>query len=395
MEKKKSILIRIYLSCFIILIGSCKSGSEKREVVTESMINSSQVTLERVNQHKLVLDSVTSSFTYDIQNISYDGRNCIAILNSLVDKIQIYDFESGMMIESINYDLEGDNGVGQSPRAFYIQNTDSIFIFEIWSGVVSLINSDSKVINRFDLAPNGLNDGKAAPQGSTQRPLKVIDGKIYMAGLLLPWKGLELNENQFIQMELGSKKLKYFIERPELYNEHNWGNNVMFYLNYDYNSNSKEFIFSFNNYQEIVVTDQNGNNRRTFPTLSRYFDKVVPYENRFSYNWKKDKMTEYNYLNPRYWQVIYDKYRNVTYRMALRPYSEEDFRIGVRSMKVSIIILNDTYQKIGEFDVDRSKYDHRMTFVSEEGLHLLNISEFKNNEDLLVFDIFKISDLQK
>ena len=391
--KKSKILI--LLCCFTTLNISCKNDKEqKKDLENESATNSNQVTLNIINQHSLELDSVTSSFTYDIQSVRYEGKNCIAIINQLVNRIQIYDFESGLMIKNIDYDLEGDNGVGQAPRAFYIQNKDSIYIYEMWSSVVSLLNQNSKVISRFDLAPNGKNTGYSSPKGSTQSPLKIIDGKIYMAGIILPWENFELNENQFIQVDLKSRNLNYIVKRPEKYNMHNWGNKLMFYMNYTYNPNSKEFIFGFNNDENIVVTDLNGNNRRTFPTNSKYFDKIDPYDDEFSYNWNQQKLEEYHYLTPRFWGIMYDKYRKVTYRVALRPNSKEDYQIGVRSMQLSIIILNSEYQKIGEFDFDNDKYDPSMTFVSEEGLHFLNLYEFRDNEDKMVFDIFGIKELQ-
>jgi hypothetical protein len=320
------------------------------------------------------------------------GCECVAILNNLVNRIQVYDINTGANVKNFEFQLSGPDGIGEKPRAFYIQNLDSIFIFDSWLGKVSLINSNGTLVDKYNLAPNGLNNGFAVPQGSTQRPLNYLNGKIYMAGLLLPWEGVTLNQNQFIEFDLENKKINYTLKRPDIYNKHNWGNNVMFNLNYAYNSTKNEFIFSFNNYEFLLISKVSDTEIIEYHSPSKYFEKINPYEEEFSYDWKSDKIEKYNYLNSRYWAVIYDEFNNVTYRFALRPNSINDYNIGVRSMMVSVIVFNDTYEVVGEFDLDTEVYDSRMYFVSKKGLHLANKRKFEASEDRLVFDIFALKD---
>jgi len=246
------------------------------------------------------------------------------------------------------------------------------------------------MIDKYNLSPNGLNAGFAIPQATTQQPMLVIDNTLYMAGILLPWEGVDLNENQFLKFDLKSKKLEYFIQRPDIYNQHNWGTSVMFGLNHSYNSTNNELILSFNNYDSLVVSDLNGENQRSFYTPSKHFDKIVPYEKEFSYEWSNDKLKEYHFQNPRYWGVMHDPFNQVTYRFALRPNSRQEFNDGVRNMQVSLIILNTKYEKIGEFDFDREKYDSRMCFVTEKGVFFANKKKFSEDERQLVFDVFDI-----
>ena len=53
-----------------------------------------------------------------------------------------------------------------------------------------------------------------------------------------------------------------------------------------------------------------------------------------------------------------------------------------------IIILNENFKKIGEYSLNRFKYDLNMTFVSRDGLNIrLKAPE---NEDIIMFDILKL-----
>lgn len=373
--------------CLVVsfLIGSCSSNDTSHRELSRD------INLELVDEIRIELDSLTGFFSYDIQMVNLrNGETNIALLNHLVQRIQVYDYETGRHVESYDFDVVGPDGVGGKPRAFHIVNKDSIFIFDSWTARVSLINSSGEKKDHYDLISNGVNEGFAFPQGSTQRPIKFIDGKLYMAGLLLPWEGVELNENQFVRYDPQTDSLDYIVTRPDLYNQHNWGNNVMFHLNYDYNPTKKEFIFSFNSYDHLMVSDIDGNDLRYFPTPSRHFDEIEPYEEKFSYSWNEQKLKDYSFQNPRYWSVMYDRFKDVTYRFALRPNSRQDFQSGIRNMQVSLIILDSDYNKIGEYDFDRAKYDSRMSFISEKGIHFANKEKFEMNEEAIVFDVFNI-----
>jgi hypothetical protein len=369
-----------------IIVMSCDSNIKESEILVDMM------TLEVTSQTKIVLDSLTgfSSPTFQVINSS-NGETNLALYNPLVNRIQVYDLQSGLTEYYVDIERDGPNSVGESPSSFYVINKDSILVFDSWSKRVSLINLSGTLLDKYDLVPNGINDGFAVPQASTQMPMLVIGNSLYMAGLLLPWSDLELNQNQFLRYNLTTKELNYIVKRPNLYNEHNWGSRVMLGLNYSYNSLKNEFIFSFNNYDSLIITDINGDNRTSYYTPSKYFDKIVPYENKFSYKWDDKKQEEYNFQNPRFWSVIHDPFNNVSYRFALRPNSREKFLAGTRNMQVSIIILNSKYERIGEVEIDRSIYDTSMCFVTEKGLHIASKKKFQDNGgEVLVFDIFNL-----
>ena len=373
-------LKNLALLLVLVLAAACSQPAEDR--------GADDYSLEMVGQKSIRLDSMTGFFTYNIQQLNYEGKESIAILNHFINRIQIYDLSTGQAVEHIDYDLVGPNGVGEKPRSFYVQNRDSIFVFDSWSAKVSLLNKAGVIVDKYDLAANGLNDGYAVPQGSTQRPLLFWEGNLYLAGLLLPWQGVDINEKQFIKYDVKTREIEYLLKRPEIYNEYNWGKNVMYYLNYDFDPEERKFLFSFNNYDHLIVTDLNFQSRSEHATGSKHFNELTPFSNKISFDWKPDEIEEYNFQNPRYWAVIHDKYRDITYRFVLRPNSRQDFKAGVRNMKTSLLILDNEYNKIGEYEFDRAKYDSRMYFVTEDGIHFANKEKFAENEDEMVFDLF-------
>lgn len=377
--KKKQLLIIFLSSC----IFSCGNLERNR--------------LEQIHSHDLVkageikisLDSLTGFYS---PYISFDKKSEeLTLLNPLINRLQSYNINTGTQVWNLDYDLIGPNGVGEQPSGFNIINKDSILIYDQWSGYMSLLDGTGSKINKFNFNPQGFNTGYASPQASGGKPITVIDQNIYMAGLLLPWEGVDINENQFITFNMSNERLDYKLKRPEHYNEANWGNRLMFFMSYTVDNENERFIFSFNNDHNIIISDFNFNNIRKVKTQSKYIDEITPYDNKFNYNWERDKVKEYHYQTPRFWKIIYDEYRKLTYRFVLHPYSKGDFNSGVRKMKVSILIIKDDVV-VGEHDLDQNENDSRMLFISEEGLHIVNSRKFSENESELVFDTFVIKE---
>lgn len=381
-------MCKFYFNVFIILLlFSCNYNSAK---ISNSEDKFSLILKSNL---KLDLDSLTGFYSPYLDYKKKADTQTLSLLNPLINRIQSYDISTGEQINNINYDLVGPHSVGENPSGFFILNKDSIIIYDNWQGNLSLINSKKEIINKFNVNPNGLNNGFAFPQASTVSPIIVHGQKIYMAGLLLPWKGIEINEKQFLVFDMSKNKLEYKLKRPNLYNESNWGNRLMFFMSYTFDKKNERFIFSFNNDKNLIITSLDFKILDRFETPSLYFDEIEPYDEDFNYDWNEATLEEYNYQTPRYWKVLYDEYRDLIYRFALHPYPKSEFKAGVRRMKVSILIIKNK-NVVGEFDLDLNKYDSRMIFVSEEGLNIANKSKFEKNEDYLTFDTFVVDKIK-
>jgi hypothetical protein len=102
-------------------------------------------------------------------------------------------------------------------------------------------------------------------------------------------------------------------------------------------------------------------------------------------------------VNQNYGNLLYDKYRDVYYRIA---YLKSEFDKGVQAWELisfggrlfSILILDRELNVIGETKLPEYTYNSIVWFVREDGLYL-SASHFMNpdySDDLLVFHRFDL-----
>ena len=101
---------------------------------------------------------------------------------------------------------------------------------------------------------------------------------------------------------------------------------------------------------------------------------------------------------PIYGNIIYDKYRNVYYRVA---YPQKDYDMDENFVELwqsgrgefSIMILDEGLNVIGETLLPENKYRSDLMLLLEDGLYI-STSHYKNtafNEDRLEFQRFTLS----
>ncbi|GHT70444.1 hypothetical protein AGMMS50239_38830 [Bacteroidia bacterium] len=135
-------------------------------------------------------------------------------------------------------------------------------------------------------------------------------------------------------------------------------------------------------------------------------DRLV--SNQVSYNIDKVKIekklddmfagAKEDYGTPCYGNMIYDKYRNIYYRLAYPKVELEDGvdYISLTSQgrkKFSIIILDEKFNIIGETLFPEYTYNSTVLFVHQDGLYICN-NHPKNpefNEDILSFQCFELT----
>lgn len=149
---------------------------------------------------------------------------------------------------------------------------------------------------------------------------------------------------------------------------------------HSYGFTGKDVAVSFFHSDSIYVSSD-FKNVKGFYAKSRFFPNLHPEP----YNAQTDLHVrlrkEAN--KPKYWHLIYDKYRKVFYRFALHPYEypkdkspmEED-----RGREFSIVILNDKYEIIGETSFPGYTYNYHLCFVGKNGLYIS-----LNNQDNPIF----------
>jgi hypothetical protein len=96
---------------------------------------------------------------------------------------------------------------------------------------------------------------------------------------------------------------------------------------------------------------------------------------------------------------LYDQYRNVYYRfafLAIDLLNENNERNTIEDKIISVIILNEKFEKIGETLLPPNKYYFHTMFVEKEGLYI-SATNYKNSdlkEDRLAYGLFTLKGIQ-
>ena len=162
-------------------------------------------------------------------------------------------------------------------------------------------------------------------------------------------------------------------------------------FSYDYNYKENRLVCGFFGYDSLMVTDDL-KHIRWYNAKSKYLKSMKPkLGNSMEGINSIIKLNE----NPRYWHIMYDKYRNVYYRFAEMPYklaSNESPYDEPKGKEFSVIVLNADFEIIGETKFPGKKYFYKMSFVGKEGLYISenNLANPQFDENKLVFTCFKI-----
>ena len=166
---------------------------------------------------------------------------------------------------------------------------------------------------------------------------------------------------------------------------------------YDYNYKDNRLVCSFMESDSIMVTDDL-TNVKYYNAKSQFLRKMTPYIN--------DKDITVAGLvrrmeNPKYWHLMYDKYRDVYYRFAEMPCELADNEdpydnFAPRAREFSVIVLNKDFRIIGETKFPGKRYFYKMSFVGRDGLYISenNLANPEFDENKLVFACFKLEDIK-
>src|SRR5690554_6918456 len=120
MSKKPFFYQRTILVYLIFTLISCENK------ITE-MRNDYLFSINHSN-YNVFLDYYTSNFEMASQYLpDWRGTEAFAFLNRKNNQIKIYNLNTGLLTDSIQYQNDGPNGVG-SIYEFHIHNEDSIFL---------------------------------------------------------------------------------------------------------------------------------------------------------------------------------------------------------------------------------------------------------------------------
>ena len=371
----------------IVCLFACFSCQSKKQESLKFMLQETMDSLsfEMSPNSSLYIKSM-SVFKDD------EGKEYMAFMSNEEPEIYVYDWMAESLVKTIHFDQEGTHGVGPKAAGFLMKNWDEIYIPNLYFPEISLIDSCGRKQQVYKLDNLGNGYGFIPTRSTTGTPFVVHEDILY--GVQLP--NMSLGKKTVTDSPVGfllnleKKEIEQF---PFNYPVALMGNYEKASLGIETKMshcfNGKELVFSFSFDETLYRVPLNGGKITMHTVASPYLKNVaLPEKVPSDLILAAKEMCEL----PIYGIILYDKYRNVYYRVA---YPEKDYDMNENFVELwqsgrgefSLMILNEDLKIIGETFLPENKYRSDLMLILEDGLYI-STSHYKNpsfDEDRLVF----------
>lgn len=368
------------LSLFLL---SCGHGKKN----TDSYI----CDLETTKKIKTItLDSDVRYNAFYLYVFNDDGKEYLSFLNYRTNQILFYDFKESKFLFKLNLEAEGPNGVVQ-PTGLYVKDLDNIYVSSYaYAGLIK-VDTTCRVVQKIPYGTTS--DGyqvlpSYTPSSHPYTAPIVIGDKIYITQPAVErFHAVDKTPLSVIidsvRKECKGLPLTYGI----LTEEELEANDTRFSRIFD----GKQFVYSFYASEDIVVASVDHSEVKRVKVKSRYIDSPTGKQE------QTEKGPKLNLELARYGDLIYDSYRNVYYRFVYPKTELEDTvqwwgKAVYGRKKFSVIILDESFNVIGETLFPEAVYNSYVFFVHEDGLYISRDYQmlYGNSEDYMTFELFNL-----
>lgn len=261
--------------------------------------------------------------------------------------------------------------------SFSVVNEDSIFIIDnTISRIIYLMNINGNIYKTLDFqAIDRLVKYPPFLLSSSCNPVINYKGITYFTGYSGGEFEDERKDNRPVLLCYNNENsgITLKINYPEIYQKYNWAGLDFRDVYNTYNPKKHWIIFSFPASQKIFVYELENGEYRSYEAGSKYFGNIHPFQKDkkwFGALAKKDYISYY-YKNPSYFEIYYDKYRNLYYRIAEFPNKQFSYPdLNSYEKKKSVIILDQDFNYVGEKMI-KETFFHRSIFIDREGINII------------------------
>jgi len=367
---------KIILTFFILIsFLSCQHNKNKENDKLEN-----NIFLKYKRTVKLPLDSVTDAGAICYQHFIQEDKNYYAHLNEAVNSIYIYNFDKQKKEFIIPIHKDGVNKM-QNIREFYIHNFDSIFISSVAHQAIFLINRKGIIINKYPYKNKDNSD--------------IIDMKFHVSyyGATMIDKKLHCvaSKSYSCILDIDNATWKFDKNIHKRFDEGVWIGNFYLDTYQVYNKHERKFYYSYS-IVDYIYDNIKDENTKVYAG-SKYFSEnnIKPFPKGNTKIPFQQRVTKF-LQTPSYTNFIYDPYRQMYYRIANIPMTDDDIKNTPKQnqrKKHSVIVLNKDRKKIGEIDLPKYEYGQDI-MCTKEGLNIFNRKKTNKNEDAIYFDVFEL-----
>lgn len=377
---KKTAITTVYFTIFFLSL-SCNSNDNNKEIVYLKEID---------KQLNFPLDSETKSSIWAFfPYTDSTGKEYLTFQNERRNEILFYDIEKECLLYKINPEMEGANGVGHF-FGYYIEDLDNIYLTAMRRPVITHIDKNGQIKDKIEY---GITSDSLTLGGSNSlsfRPCILIEKEMY----IISQCNRMFDKNPVsATINMNNKKTKALpFEYPIFSVSKDKSKSFSIEMDFSRCYDGENFVYSFHYDEDIYITKPDHKLVNKVPIKSKYIPEVKFYETMASGNPMKCACE-----NPKYGNLLYDKYRDVYYRVAYPEVELADnenykelYAYGRKTF--SIMILDKQFNIIGETLFPDYVYNPTLLFIRKDGLYISN-SHIKNpnyNEDYLSFTKFEI-----
>jgi hypothetical protein len=351
--------------------------------------------LSQLEDWSVPLDTLTSNLSVGVRKVQLNRKAYVGMYSRNSHSINLWDMETKKKAFSISLRSNGQDGIYRL-NSFYIKGMDSIFVFPVYYKELFLVDFNGHVKNKFVLnnykAENNLD--KLDLTGDMYSPTQFIGNKAIFGTLSSEINGLNPKFSSFpigLTFDINTFQVNTnFMYYPENYWKKAYSMFNNFYFS-DLDISEKNIVISFPVDDNIYVRDINGKLLKKVEAKSDFID--LSYE-----SLKKEGQLEaekFFLSNPSYNRILSDPFRKVYYRFALQKYDGKGNvpTLMMSSFKpLSVIILNEQFEKIGETLLPANKHFIFNAFVGKKGLYISNAhpNNPENDENKLSFTCYQL-----
>lgn len=349
----------------------------------------------------LNIDEETFYETMSTFQFEENGKEYLFHLNDRKGKLQgiVFDLEKGTIAYKVPIFQDGPNsistplGIARMGKDRYLIPSSSSYIYQI--------NSEGEITDKWSLwdKESFFKDFcRTQVISGLNAPLLMKDSTWYFmqAHVGFPKKKEQWSQTPiFAFLNLSGDKLgKTGFCYPDIFLEDEAEGVRAYFSEFSYDSDGSRTAVSFE-YADSIYVSSDFAHVKAICAKSRYLEHLQ-YK---PYDVQQDLMSRLrdSESKPRYWHLIYDKYRQVWYRFALHEYdmpkTESPQEFTKTGQPFSIIILDKNFNVIGETVFPAGQYAYRMWFVGRKGLYLSmnNVKNPIHDENRLVFQCLELN----
>ncbi len=337
-------------------------------------------------------------WSHSISYINEGEASYLSVINQNNNSINVYNLDKQVLYKTFNLQVEGPNGVGDLDAAsgHALHSLDSLYIYNVMTGRLFLMDSTGVILNYTSLFEVGKTPDLPMPVISSLNPMVFTDRQI-----LIPCGINRVPEDfsvypSIISIDKSLNNKRILNTYPSIYENGYWGTSFKYQTSIQFVPKSNKLIINYPISHSLEIVDIDSNEKNYIFAGSKEFreiqyfksDPKFPSNNNMEPYWNERK--EFSLTNSDYTSIIYDKYKDIYYRIAyIRP-SLFDYRSGNRTVDISLIILDKNLKKVGEQKIDGKIYDISMLFVSNKGINIARKDLFEKNENFISYDLFSI-----